>query len=130
MTGQTAHNTFMLCAAELGLVGLFLFTSLLLFSFRELNGVIAGSADDPSVRRFATGLRAALVGFLACAWFLSRTYDPLLYILLGLCLASGRALGKTAAEQQRWVFATSLWAFLTLVLLYAFVVGQRIAGHG
>lgn len=129
MTGQTAHNTFMLCAAELGLVGLFLFTSLLLFSFRSVSGVIASSADDPPVRRFATGLRAALVGFLGCAWFLSRTYDPLLYMLLGLCLVAAHAYGKTESDRRPWVFATAVWAFLILVLLYAFVVGQRIFGH-
>ncbi|MDE2119380.1 MAG: O-antigen ligase family protein [Betaproteobacteria bacterium] len=129
MTGQTAHNTFMLCAAELGLIGLFLFTSLLLFSFRSVSIVIAGSADNPPVRRFATGLRAALVGFLGCAWFLSRTYDPLLYMLLGLCLACAPAAGKAEPGKRPWVAATAIWALLILVLLYAFVVGQRIAGH-
>ena len=129
MTGQTAHNTFMLCATELGLVGLFLFTALLLFSFRSVSEVIATSPDDPAARRLATGLRAALVGFLACAWFLSRTYDPLLYILLGLCLTSGHALNKTISDRRPWLFSTGVWAFLTLALLYAFVVGQRIAGH-
>ena len=129
MTGQTAHNTFMLCAAELGLVGLCLFTALLLFSFRSLSEVVASTADDAVTRRFANGLRAALVGFLACAWFLSRTYDPMLYILLGLGVASGHALGMTASERRPWLFATGAWAFLTLVLLYAFVVGQRLTGH-
>ena len=128
-TGQTAHNTFMLCAAELGLIGLFLFTSLLLFSFRSVSTVIVNSTNDPVARRFATGLRAALVGFLSCAWFLSRTYDPMLYMLLGLCVTAAHAYGKAPPDDRPWVLPTGAWAFLTLVVLYAFVVGQRIAGH-
>ena len=129
MTGQTAHNTFMLCAAELGLTGLFLFTALLVFSFRSLGGALASAQADAAALRFTTGLRAALVGFLACAWFLSRTYDPLMYMLLGLCIACAEVAGNGQALRRPWALTSGVWAFLTLVLLYAFVVGQRLAGH-
>jgi hypothetical protein len=129
MTGQTAHNTFMLCAAELGLTGLFLFTALLVFSFQSLGAALASPQSDAAARRFTTGLRAALVGFLACAWFLSRTYDPLLYMLLGMCIACAAPAGNTQGTRQPWIVASGTWAFLILVLLYAFVVGQRLAGH-
>ena len=131
MTGQTAHNTFMLCAAELGFVGLFFFISLLVFSFRSVSDAINSTAlaEIHSERRLANGLRAALAGFLGCAWFLSRTYDPLLYILLGLCLACGGAAGRTNSDNRPWMLTSGLWSLATLVLLYAFVIGQRIAGH-
>ncbi len=129
MTGQTAHNTFMLCAAELGLVGLFLFTALLVFAFQSLAAALASLEADASERRFAMGLRAALVGFLACAWFLSRTYDPLLYMLVAFCIASENAACATPSPRRPWMLASGIWAFFTLALLYAFVVGQRLAGH-
>ena len=128
-TGQTAHNTFMLCAAELGLVGLFLFTSLLVFSLQSVSEAVETNGDAPDVRGLATGLRAAFAGFLTCAWFLSRLYDPLLYILLGLCLASGYAAGRAQSKGPRWKLSTALLSFAILALLYAAVLWQRFAGQ-
>ena len=128
-TGQTAHNSFILCAAELGLVGMFLWMSLLVFAFQATSQAIRLTGDSPQMRSLATALRAALVGFLGCAWFLSRTYDPLLYMLLGLCLASHYCLEGPAPEARRWASLTIRWSLLALVVLYVFVVGQRIAGH-
>lgn len=128
-TGQTAHNTFLLCAAELGLFGLFLFVSLLVFSFQSVAEVIRSSSEKTEVQRMATGLRAALAGFLTCAWFLSRTYDPVLYILLGICMAASPAAGRIVSDRRKWILSSALWSFGILVLLYAFVIGQRLAGH-
>ena len=39
---------------------------------------------DRGTRRLAIGLFAALVGFYASAFFLTRTYNPFLYLMLGL----------------------------------------------
>lgn len=83
---RTAHNSFVLCFAELGLVGYFLWMGLIVLSFQALARVIAtlGPQTDPA--RYAVLLRVSLVGFLVCAWFLSRTFVPTLFILMAMSM--------------------------------------------
>lgn len=132
----TAHNSFVLCFAELGLVGLLPWVALLVLAWREL-GQVAGLAPPGSTEaRMADALRMALLGFLACAWFLSRTYQPLLYLLLGLCIAAAWAARQAALagpEPQRWPAprwksASVTAAFASIVAVYAFVVLERMTG--
>ena len=78
---QTAHNSFILAGAELGLVGLFLWVGLIYISFQGLSKV---QEAVPSLRNYAYGLQASLVGFCAAAYFLSRTYVILPYLLFAL----------------------------------------------
>lgn len=51
-------------------------------------------------------LRNSLVGFLVCAWFLSRTYQPVLYFLLALCVSAwwcaSHAPGMTDKESPKY----------------------------
>ncbi|SDD66225.1 O-antigen ligase family protein [Aquimonas voraii] len=132
----TAHNSFVLCFAELGLVGLLPWVALLVLAWREL-GQVAGLAPPGSTEaRMAEALRMALLGFLACAWFLSRTYQPLLYLLLGLCIAAAWAARERALASPethnwpapRWQFAAVFTALGSIVVVYAFVVLERITG--
>ena len=84
----TAHNSFVLCFAELGLAGYLVWLAMLGVSHLELKALEAGDADEQlDVRRWARALHLALYSFLAAAFLLSRTYSPSLYILLGMCAA-------------------------------------------
>jgi putative inorganic carbon (hco3(-)) transporter len=99
----TAHNSFVLCFAETGFVGYFLWLSLLGITLLQLHklsryqGHMASAAEPeedpesvsilPDIRRHASILQAALIGFMVAAFFLSRTYIPLLYLLVGLSAA-------------------------------------------
>jgi putative inorganic carbon (hco3(-)) transporter len=85
----TAHNSFVLCYAEQGLIGYFFWLGLLWVTFRELSQLATLPANDPmneGLRRWAIGLRLSLVGFLVSAFFLSRTYTPTLYLILGMAI--------------------------------------------
>jgi putative inorganic carbon (hco3(-)) transporter len=111
--GHTAHNSFLICAAELGVIAYFLWLGLITFTVVDLNSLIAwirkgkrdnftssrelqaGSQENTSVQsesrnedydRWARALRLSLVGFLAAAWFLSRAYIITLYVLLGMAV--------------------------------------------
>src|SRR5207249_8246689 len=56
---------------------------------------------DPLTGRLAGGLFSGLVGFMACAFFLTRTYNPVLYFLIGLGIGMIRHVqrqGKLPAE--------------------------------
>ncbi len=83
----TAHNSFVLCFAELGLVGFFLWLGILsstMLGVTQLNKRLKGVAGAADLVRWATAIQIALVGFIATGWFLSRTYVVLLYVLVAM----------------------------------------------
>ena len=87
--------------------------------------------DSPE-RRWAILLRLSLLGFLTCALFLSRTYQPTLYILLGLCIASWHCAEKTWSSREdaevvpvRWPLATVRVMIISIFLVYMIVRFQN-----
>lgn len=83
--GMAAHNSMVNCFAELGLVGYVCWFTLCLIVVRAVSR-IARAVDqvDSRTRRLANGLFAAQVGYLTSSFFLTRTYNPVLFFLLGM----------------------------------------------
>ena len=124
----TAHNSFVLCFAELGLFGYFFWVALLVLTYQGMSQVIRESAADDPARRMAVLLRSSFLGFMTCAWFLSRTYAPTLYILLALCtavwycwLTQSQPAIRPRDKHIRWVPATFGTMAAGLVGVYLFV---------
>jgi O-antigen ligase len=107
-TNQTAHNSLVVCAAEIGLFGLY-FWSLFLFptvrdalviasptKLTEGEPIVAEESPFPQPGREAEALDKAeinrlgrlvvlsLTGFLVTAWFLSRAYVMTFFLLGGI----------------------------------------------
>ena len=106
--GQTAHNTIVVCAAELGFFGLFFWSMFLLPSVRDVLVVASpgtpatkdieivsdssypvGPArlqipDEAEIRKFGQLLVLSCTGFLVTGWFLSRAYVMTFFLLGGL----------------------------------------------
>ncbi len=106
--GLTAHNSIAVCAAELGIFGLY-FWSLYLFSTLR-DALAAGSPlnvqegeapiaeetllpqaprdveeiDKEEINRFGRLMFLSLVGFLVAGWFLSRAFIITLFLLGGM----------------------------------------------
>jgi len=78
---QTAHNSYILAAAELGFVGLFFWMALIYCSYKGLSIVQDKSIE---LRPYAYGLQSGLIGFCSAAFFLSRTYVIIPYMLFAL----------------------------------------------
>lgn len=86
----TAHNSFVLCFAENGIVGYFFWLGAIYYTFigltksinYELIDMEEGSIITPSFF-----LSISLIGFLTASFFLSRTYSNILYIILGVISA-------------------------------------------
>jgi len=110
--GMTAHNSYLLVAAELGMVGYFLWMSMSVVTLVQLNR-ITQLADkfQPSLVRWASALRISLGGYLFTSFFLSRAYELPLYMLLGMCGGIVIAAGGDDAVPVRG----SLWPVWTLV---------------
>jgi O-antigen ligase len=84
-----AHNSFLHCAAELGVFGLIPWVLLLFVSVRNLGYVAAHAAGGESGTRRATlGLLAGLLAFTLAALFISKTYHALLFLFVGLSAAA------------------------------------------
>jgi putative inorganic carbon (hco3(-)) transporter len=135
---HTAHNSFVLCFAELGLVGYFAWSGMLVFVFlglKELVPKVGGKKVLSEELRWIRVMLTALIVFLICAIFLSRTYSPTLYILLGMGVSAIR-LGKLGLPKQpnwqsalkisppllvssNWVGVTFGFMALSLVIVWA-----------
>jgi O-antigen ligase len=130
----TAHNSFVLCFAELGLFGFFAWLGLIVLTYKGLAQAIrlsAGPGAKPYLHA-AEILRFALVGYLVCAWFLSRTYQPITFVLLGLCISawycaySNASPGSDPASTEPktlvpWKASTALAMFSTIFGVYIFL---------
>lgn len=135
----TAHNSFVLGFSELGLIGYFFWIALIVLAYKGLSRPLeALSRLEPAgeAHRIATLMRASLVGFLACAWFLSRTYAPSLFFMLGLCVAGGwvarQAIPDAAVRDELavipWRRDAAVFLAATIAAVYGFVLMHRLSG--
>ncbi len=95
-----AHNSYVHCFAETGLVGYFLWLWLVVLTFTEMSALSkrAGESQESAEEaHWGSTLHLALVGFLTAAFFLSRTYSPILFLILGL----GAALSDMARRRDQ-----------------------------
>jgi len=119
----TAHNSLVLCFAETGLVGCFFWVGLIVVTVLELHGLerLAGTEPfDVMARQWAAGLQLSFIGFLTAAFFLSRTFVPTLYLIIGL----SAALAAVARRNGRTIPLPALPVLATLVS------GCELAGIG
>lgn len=84
----TAHNSYALSAAELGLPGMLLWTSVLYLSYKIVLTVLYRFDDDPAAKvakAWAMALLASLIGMCVGIFFLSFCYHIGLWVYIGLC---------------------------------------------
>lgn len=125
--GLTAHNSFVLCFAELGILGYLVWLSLITATLLDLNSILeTRDTDDPAdddLIRLAIAIRLSLIAYLVTAWFLSRTYVVTLYVLLGIAVAvvqiADRETEASIRATPSRAFAWSTGAAMaSVVLLY------------
>jgi len=124
--GLTAHNSFVVCLAELGIVGYLFWIGLIVVTVAALTSLISalkqkrtaellGSNSMPAgkqlsqsgldlnpqeaeeIERWARAFRISLGGFVAAGWFLSRAYVITLYVVLGMAVT---LLWQVASEEE------------------------------
>lgn len=141
----TAHNSFVLCFSELGLFGYFFWLAMIVIGFLGLRRAGAAQVAPGQGIALPELLMTALIGFLTCAWFLSRTYQPTLYLLLALCAAawygatmiapqgaaSGPALARSATHSPwrwPWMKYTLLAMAASMALVQLFIIAGGSSG--
>jgi O-antigen ligase len=96
-TARTAHNTFVLAAAETGLAGFIPFMALLAATARDALTLERLPSPAGLTRALHQSQLARLAGILVAAFFLSQTWNWFLYIVIALTAATARAT-RIAAE--------------------------------
>ena len=126
----TAHNSFVLCFSELGFIGYFIWIAMLVICYRSLSESIRLSQANSDERKMAQMLRYSFIGFMACSAFLSRTYEPALFLLLALCASVNWCIrqqyeisSKSIIETQPpWFGVTLATIVITFGSIYTMVV--------
>jgi O-antigen ligase len=83
----TAHNSYVLAAAEMGMPGIFLWTGLLYTAIKMQIRPVRRLAAVPEARdayHWASAMLASLLGLLVGMFFLSFCYHSLTWIVIGL----------------------------------------------
>ena len=110
-----AHNSFVHCFAETGLVGYFLWLGLITLTLTEVLAVSKRGQEGPEMAELAPWGRAlhlSLVSFLTAALFLSRTYSPVLFLILGL----GTAVSDMARRHDKVAHGTTLMGWVPRIV--------------
>ncbi|MES1157817.1 MAG: hypothetical protein ABUL67_01835, partial [Haliangium ochraceum] len=84
---QTAHSAFVLSGAELGPLGLLLFSGAVYYAVKILVRMQVDLRDRPEAQEvlsFSVALLASQVALLISAFFLSLPSHPILWIFIGL----------------------------------------------
>ena len=122
----TAHNSFVLCFAELGLLGYFFWMALIVFSLFQIRAILrieAKTQTQVDVQRWAKAMRIALYTFIVTGWFLSRTYTITFYLLVGI-IASLTAIMQLETNSPellpkwKWTMVTVAAELGSIFLLY------------
>ena len=105
MYNLTAHNSFVLVLAEMGFIGFTIFLAMVVYCFRMtlvpmrlgdemIDDVPIEVPDDVALKQWRTdreltfSLLLSLSGFFTSAFFLSRSYVAILYVLMALVVAN------------------------------------------
>lgn len=129
----TAHNSILLALADMGPIGLFLFTAVIYCAFKITLVIQRDFADRPEAepaRAAAFAVFAGLAGLAVSALFLSLTYHMALWIQIGLVGAVHAAVRRHAPDWRvRWSWrdAAAIAGF-DVAVVSAIAVYLRIKG--
>jgi len=116
---RVTHNTYLLCASELGFHGFIVFVALMGLSLLKVRRCVklARDSDDPrETRLFAYGCLLAMVIYMTASAFTDRLYTESFWWVLALPVCLERALlhellaRQPALQPARSATATDDWA--------------------
>jgi len=109
----TAHNSFMLALGETGLIGLFLFSTMVYLAFKAaLTSARDTVTRDAPARVWSSAVLASLCACMVSAFFLSQTDRVLVWVPIGLAAALASA---ARARDPSWKLRYT-WGEALLVL--------------
>jgi hypothetical protein len=125
----TAHNSFILTLAEIGPLGLVLWTSVLYVAIKILVRALRDFSEKPGAQvatSWAMALLAGMIGTVVSAFFLSIAYHALLWVYLGFVGAYYAAVRRHAPGWRvsfgwRDLLLVSSFDFSVIVAIYLYI---------
>jgi hypothetical protein len=137
--GMTAHNSFVLCFSELGLIGYFLWISFILLILWQLEIVMEttphgdeATIDDNEMHSWASAVSLSFYVFMVTAFFLSQTYFIELYLLSGISVAIinmtllRRGVDDLLPEKNLWPIKSLAVCLVSIIAIYVVVQLRRL----
>lgn len=133
--GATAHNSFALCYAETGLLGYFFWMGALYYCFRKpprateeagLEEKAARGTDTEA--RDLLGARLGLVGYLVASFWLSHTYEPVMYVLMPLPILA-QTCRNPAVNIYKGIAPWKDWRNIAILALGSILFIEILADH-
>lgn len=133
----TAHNSFVLVLAETGFIGFTIWLAFVIYGFRMMLAVVryqpeledeAARAEWKLERSLATTLLLSQVGFYSAAFFLSRSYVILLYLLAALVLGYYTGVSRRYPGLPRFDLASDIlrWPMIAAASTFGLYVIVKI----
>lgn len=99
---MVTHNSYTQASSETGIPGLIMLVMVIIYSFREINGIYKvtgpnGSFPRPDFFECAKYLRLSIASLAVCMFFLSVAFDFNLYLLAGVIVSLRRILNNEMA---------------------------------
>jgi O-antigen ligase len=92
---RASHDMFLSVAAEVGILGLLVFTAIIATALGTLRSV--ARTAEPDLSALALGLFAALAGYVTAGLFLTLAYERYFWLLLALAGAAVSIARRRAA---------------------------------
>ena len=127
---HTAHNTLVVCFGELGFLGYWVWLALVVMVFTQLSRAADAALPGTDEQLWATRVKMSFIGFFVCSMFLSRAFEPQLFILLVISIGvwnavckqlQGTPQGIALAATMPWRSRTFFWAIGTILFFYVLV---------
>lgn len=96
---MNAHNSPLQVAAEIGVLGLVFYLTLLTRMFRA-GKRLRNRSDDAMAQSLGRALTYAWVVYVVCGFFLSQGFAPAFYLLMALTLAASRVTFGATMDAQ------------------------------
>jgi O-antigen ligase len=126
---RTAHNSYVLCMAELGMFGLYAWMLMIYISVKNCLYIAhqLRLRGQRSLGTMVDSIQYAIIAFCLGAYWLSRTYWEPLYIMVGLSAASTQMFVSSSHEkysliEKRDFLMGFLLALSSYVATYVFLL--------
>jgi hypothetical protein len=118
--GHVAHNSFIHCYTELGLVGGTFFLSAFYLAFEAVRrlGPRPGPERDPEAARARPYLLAMIAGYSVGMWSLSRPYIEPTFMLLGLASAYYRIRDGARIRPELRFTSALVWKLAVISVVF------------
>jgi putative inorganic carbon (hco3(-)) transporter len=121
----TAHNSFILAAAETGLLGLLFYIGIILVPLYVGVKIIFQDINEEK-RTFIASVLCGGIASCTCIFFLSRTYSMIPFMMSGILNATYKSYCPELFKKEIEKVSFKLLIIFALAIIFIFFIGLRV----